>query len=124
MGTAGAYDVPVAMMGKSPIECKALAVSVYRGFDIITVDAETIGMLSHTLGRLSYVCRNALVSTISDLTHSLKLKAVAEEVETEERSRLLRLLSCDEMQGFLFSKPVPAEIVETRFLALSPSAAA
>jgi EAL domain-containing protein (putative c-di-GMP-specific phosphodiesterase class I) len=42
---------------------------------------------------------------------------VAEGVETEEQSRLLRLLSCDEMQGYLFSKPVPAAIFETAFLA-------
>ena len=58
----------------------------------------------------------ALVSTIINLAHSLKLKVVAEGVETEEQSRLLRLLSCDEMQGFLFSKPVPSEIFESRFL--------
>ena len=56
----------------------------------------------------------ALVSTIINLAHSLKLKVVAEGVETEEQSRLLRLLNCDEMQGFLFSKPVPGEIFETR----------
>ncbi|MEO8331390.1 MAG: EAL domain-containing protein [Gallionella sp.] len=58
----------------------------------------------------------ALVSTIIGLAHALKLKVVAEGVETEEQSRLLRLLSCDEMQGYLFSKPVPAEIFEARFL--------
>lgn len=63
----------------------------------------------------------ALVSTIINLAHSIKLKVVAEGVETEEQARLLRLLSCDEMQGFLFSKPVPSEIFETRFLA-SPAA--
>jgi EAL domain-containing protein (putative c-di-GMP-specific phosphodiesterase class I) len=57
------------------------------------------------------------VSTIINLAHSLKLKVVAEGVETEEQSRLLRLLNCDEMQGFLFSKPVPREVFETRFLA-------
>ncbi len=61
----------------------------------------------------------ALVSTIINLAHSLKLKVVAEGVETEEQSRLLRMLACDEMQGFLFSKPVPTEIFETRFLAAS-----
>ena len=59
----------------------------------------------------------ALVSTIISLAHSLKLKVVAEGVETEEQSRLLRLLSCDEMQGFLVSKPLPGEIFETRYLA-------
>jgi EAL domain-containing protein (putative c-di-GMP-specific phosphodiesterase class I) len=59
----------------------------------------------------------ALVSTIITLAHSLKLKVVAEGVETEEQSRLLRLLRCDEFQGFLFSKAVPAEIFEAKFLA-------
>ncbi|MDP2239012.1 MAG: EAL domain-containing protein [Burkholderiales bacterium] len=63
----------------------------------------------------------ALVSTFINLAHSLKLKVVAEGVETEEQSRLLRLLSCEEMQGNLFSKPVPGEIFETRFLALPPA---
>jgi EAL domain-containing protein (putative c-di-GMP-specific phosphodiesterase class I) len=63
----------------------------------------------------------ALVSTIITLAHSLNLKVVAEGVETEEQSRLLRLLNCDEMQGFLFSKPVPGEIFETRFLAPPPA---
>jgi EAL domain-containing protein (putative c-di-GMP-specific phosphodiesterase class I) len=50
----------------------------------------------------------ALVSTIINLAHSLNLKVVAEGVEAEEQSRLLRLLNCDEMQGYLFSRPVPA----------------
>jgi diguanylate cyclase (GGDEF)-like protein len=58
----------------------------------------------------------ALVSTIINLAHSLKLKVVAEGVETEEQSRLLRLLGCDMMQGFLFSQPIPAEKFESRFL--------
>jgi len=59
----------------------------------------------------------ALVSTIINLAHSLKLEVVAEGVETEEQSRLLRLLSCDKIQGFLFSKAVPAEIFSANFLA-------
>jgi EAL domain-containing protein (putative c-di-GMP-specific phosphodiesterase class I) len=59
----------------------------------------------------------ALVSTIVNLAHSLKLKVVAEGVETDEQSRLLRLLNCDEMQGYLFSKPLPHEIFESRYLA-------
>jgi diguanylate cyclase (GGDEF)-like protein len=61
----------------------------------------------------------ALVSTIINLAHSLKLKVVAEGVETEEQQRLLRLLGCDEMQGYLYSKPVPADVFEARFLARS-----
>jgi diguanylate cyclase (GGDEF)-like protein/PAS domain S-box-containing protein len=63
----------------------------------------------------------ALVSTIIHLAHSLNFKVVAEGVETEEQLKLLRLLGCDEMQGFLFSKPVPAEIFEAKFLVLAPA---
>ena len=58
-----------------------------------------------------------LVSTIINLAHSLKLKVVAEGVETAEQSRLLLLLNCDEIQGYLFSKPVPEEIFVEKFLA-------
>jgi len=59
----------------------------------------------------------ALVSTIINLAHSLNLNVVAEGVETEEQSRSLRLLTCDEMQGFLFSRPVPGEVFEATYLA-------
>jgi diguanylate cyclase (GGDEF)-like protein/PAS domain S-box-containing protein len=58
-----------------------------------------------------------LVSTIINLAHSLKLNVVAEGVETEEQSRLLRTLNCDEMQGYLFGRPVPSEIFEAMHLA-------
>ncbi|MES2878040.1 MAG: EAL domain-containing protein [Pseudomonadota bacterium] len=61
----------------------------------------------------------ALVSTIISLAHSLKLKVVAEGVETEEQASLLRLLNCDEMQGYLFSKPLPSSLLETNYLSLT-----
>jgi EAL domain-containing protein (putative c-di-GMP-specific phosphodiesterase class I) len=60
---------------------------------------------------------HALVSTIISLAHSMKLKVVAEGVETDEQSRLLKVLKCDEMQGFLLSKPLPVEVFENLFLA-------
>jgi diguanylate cyclase (GGDEF)-like protein len=50
-----------------------------------------------------------LVSTIISLAHSLRLKVVAEGVEEEEQAKMLRLLRCDQMQGYLFSKPVPRD---------------
>jgi EAL domain-containing protein (putative c-di-GMP-specific phosphodiesterase class I) len=54
----------------------------------------------------------AMVSTIISLAHGLDLSVVAEGVETPDEHRLLRLLKCDEMQGYLFSKPVPAEKIQ------------
>ena len=54
----------------------------------------------------------SIVSTIISLGHSLSLKVVAEGVETEEQANLLRLLKCDEFQGYLFSPAVPAEGIE------------
>ena len=47
-----------------------------------------------------------LVSTIISLAHALKLEVIAEGVETEEQAKILRLLRCDQMQGYLISKPL------------------
>jgi len=48
-----------------------------------------------------------LVSTMISLAHSLHKKVVAEGVETEEQARMLQALRCDEMQGYLVSRPLP-----------------
>ncbi|MEO5359947.1 MAG: EAL domain-containing protein [Nitrospirota bacterium] len=50
-----------------------------------------------------------IVKTIIDMSHNLRLKVIAEGVETKEQLELLRELGCDEVQGYLFSKPVPPE---------------
>ena len=54
----------------------------------------------------------AIVSTVISLARALNLKVVAEGVETEEQANLLRLLRCDEVQGYLFGRPVPPEEME------------
>ncbi len=63
----------------------------------------------------------AQVSTIINLAHSLSLKVVAEGVETSEQARLLRMLGCNEMQGFFLSKALPSEIFEARYLVPHPA---
>ena len=62
-----------------------------------------------------------LVSVIINLAHALRLNTVAEGVETEEQLRQLRLLGCDEMQGYLYGKPVPVETFEQQYMSSSLS---
>lgn len=50
-----------------------------------------------------------IVSTIISLAHALKISVVAEGVETETQADLLRSLGCNQVQGYLFGRPQPAE---------------
>jgi EAL domain-containing protein (putative c-di-GMP-specific phosphodiesterase class I) len=52
---------------------------------------------------------HALVSAILSLGHALALEVVAEGVETEEQSHILKQLGCQYMQGYYYSKPLPAD---------------
>jgi len=47
-----------------------------------------------------------IVGTVISMAHGMGLKVVAEGVETIEQYKLLQQMSCDEIQGYLFSKPV------------------
>ena len=50
-----------------------------------------------------------IISAVTAMAHNMKMKVLAEGVETEEQLSFLRTTGCDEMQGFLFSRPLPAE---------------
>src|SRR5579859_2001871 len=54
----------------------------------------------------------AIANAIIVLAHSLKLKVVAEGVETPEQSAFLKEHDCDKTQGYLFSNPIPAALFE------------
>jgi diguanylate cyclase (GGDEF)-like protein/PAS domain S-box-containing protein len=59
-----------------------------------------------------------ITSAIITLAHSLQLQVIAEGVETQAQLDFLRTRSCDEMQGYYFSKPVPHDGIP-RLLAAS-----
>ena len=54
----------------------------------------------------------AIVRAIIQMARSLKLKTIAEGVESEELANLLRIFHCDEIQGYWFSRPLPADELE------------
>jgi diguanylate cyclase (GGDEF)-like protein len=74
--------------------------------DTVKIDRSFVHAMSDSADATS------IVSTIISLAQSLRLKVVAEGVETEEQAQLLRLLRCDQMQGYLFSPPQPREKIE------------
>lgn len=55
----------------------------------------------------------AIVTAVTSLSHRLNLKVIAEGVETESELQVISELSCDEVQGFLVCKPLPAEEMES-----------
>jgi diguanylate cyclase (GGDEF)-like protein len=58
-----------------------------------------------------YVSEHAqfIAHTIVDMAHVLKLKVVAEGVETQKQRDILVEMGCDELQGYFFAKPMPAK---------------
>lgn len=55
----------------------------------------------------------ALVKTIIDLASNLGMESLAEGVETEAQYKLLKKMGCTYVQGYLFSKPLPQEELES-----------
>ena len=55
-----------------------------------------------------------ITSAIISMAKSLKLKVIAEGVETEAQMQFLRDHQCDEIQGFYFSKPLSVEEVSVK----------
>jgi len=49
----------------------------------------------------------AIVLAMITLAHGMKLKVVAEGVETEAQVNFLRMHGCDEIQGYYFARPLP-----------------
>ena len=63
-------------------------------------------------GATTHPDQAAVVMAIVNLAHNLRLKVIAEGVETEEQLNFLRLLGCDQGQGYFFDRPIPAELIK------------
>lgn len=76
--------------------------------DTLKIDASFIRDMSHEDDA-------EIVSAIIAMAHKLKLRVVAEGVELESQMEFLRIQNCDEIQGFLISRPLSADNMESLF---------
>jgi PAS domain S-box-containing protein len=97
-----ALDVPVAI-DDFGTGYSSLAYLVTLPVDVMKIDRSFVMKMSQDAGYMG------LVSTVVTLAHNLDLKVVAEGIETEEEAKLLKLLRCEQGQGFLYSRPLPAD---------------
>src|SRR5262249_62241257 len=74
-------------------------------FDKIKVDRAFVSDLKESSDHM------AIVQAVVSIARALGMTTTAEGVETEDQQKLLIMLGCDEVQGYLFSAPVPVEDV-------------
>ena len=76
-------------------------------FDTIKIDKSLAGLVDHDEQA------SALVSGTVRIASALGMTVVAEGVENEKQMKLLRLAGCDQLQGFLYSQPMPIAAIMT-----------
>jgi PAS domain S-box-containing protein/diguanylate cyclase (GGDEF)-like protein len=81
--------------------------------DDLKIDKSFIALLTQSPETMG------LVTNIITLAHSLSLTVIAEGVEEEEQAKLLRLLRCDALQGYLLGRPLPEDEFEKQLLAIA-----
>ena len=80
------------------------SLSYLRKFEVdkIKIDRSFVQHLGHTVDSA------AIIHAVVTLGHAMGLTVTAEGVETGDQQRFLKLAGCNQMQGYLFSRPVPA----------------
>jgi diguanylate cyclase (GGDEF)-like protein len=81
-------------------------------FDKIKIDRSFVRDITTDAGSLN------IVRAIAALANGMGMTATAEGVETREQLERIAAEGCTEMQGYLFSRPLPAAEIERRFLSL------
>ena len=79
-------------------------------FDKIKIDRSFVKDIAESAGSLN------IVRAVAALAQGLGIATTAEGVETREQLATIRAEGCSEMQGFLFSRPLPADEIERLFL--------
>jgi len=81
------------------------SLSALKSFPIsrLKIDKSFVADLAHSADD------QAIAMAVISLGHKLDLRVIAEGVETEEQRAFLRANDCDEMQGYLYSRPVAPE---------------
>ena len=75
-------------------------------FDKLKIDRSFVSGMSHVGSA------KTIVETVIDLGQALGMDVVAEGVESEAEAVMMRHLGCTSMQGYFFSKPVPAAEID------------
>ncbi len=76
--------------------------------DKLKIDRSFVQDLDHNADGRS------IVEAIISMAHSLRLKAIAEGVETREQEKILRRLGCDELQGYIYSPALSRDALDAR----------
>jgi predicted signal transduction protein with EAL and GGDEF domain len=75
-------------------------------FDKLKVDRGFVAALEHSANA------GVIIQAVIALGRALNLSILVEGIETEEQRALVRLAGCDEMQGYLFARPLPREEID------------
>ncbi|MBI4710496.1 MAG: EAL domain-containing protein, partial [Nitrospirae bacterium] len=84
------------------------SLSYLKAFPIDMLKIDRSFMMGVTINQSDAAIVNAIIA----MAHILKLKVIAEGVETEEQLQFLRSGLCDDVQGYFFSRPLPPDEFE------------
>ena len=88
------------------------------GFDKLKIDRSFVsGLSDDTEGAKAM----EILDTIIELGHRIKLVVTAEGIETQEQADILTKLACDQLQGYLYAKPMPASELRRMLFSMSGS---
>ena len=90
------------------------SLSYLKQFDIDYLKIDQSFVCNLELNNPDYVLCKAIIG----MAHTLGIKVIAEGIETEQQRQLLQNLNCDFGQGYLFSRPIPAQELEEKWLSL------